>query len=74
MTYRAERFFDAFTFALGGVSVASSFGMMPIVASDRIARAWDARLRDVRSDSAAHRAPHSPAAISAPCAAGQGAA
>ncbi len=36
---------DAFALALGGVSVKSAHGAMPIVASDRINAAWDERLR-----------------------------
>ena len=36
---------DAFALALGGVSVKSAYGAVPIVASDRINAAWDERLR-----------------------------
>ena len=36
---------DAFALALGGVSVKGAYGVMPIVANDRINAAWDERLR-----------------------------
>ena len=43
---------DAFSLALGGVSVKSAYGAMPIVANDRINAAWDEKLR---TGSAEHR-------------------
>ena len=55
MTYKAERFLDAFTFALGGASIASSFAAMPIVANDRIAKAWAARLTGAEDTAPAPR-------------------
>lgn len=45
MTSKVKRYMDAFTFALGGVSVASAYGALPIVANDRINAAWDEKLR-----------------------------
>ena len=44
MTSKLERRVDAFTFALGGTGIASSWFPMPVVASDRIAKAWDLHL------------------------------
>ena len=48
---------DAFSLALGGVAVKSAYGAIPVVASDRINAAWDARLRDTQEDRSPDVAP-----------------
>lgn len=45
MKNNTHRRLDAFTFSLGGASVASSYGPITVVANDRIAKAWDQRLK-----------------------------
>ena len=49
MKANAKRRFDSFTFWLGAVPVVSSFASIPMVSSDRIARAWDERLAGTTS-------------------------
>ena len=45
MINKVKNRLDGFALALGGVSVKSAYGAVPIVASDRINAAWDERLR-----------------------------
>ena len=35
---------DAFTFSLGGMAAINSYAIAPIIANDRINKAWDRRL------------------------------
>ena len=53
MIYRTNVRHDAFSFSLAGMSVVGSAVAPPIVASDRISRAWDAKLGGGASDSPA---------------------
>jgi len=55
MRSNTNRRLDAFTFSLGGISVASSFAAIPVVADNRIAKAWDARLSGADSATLASR-------------------
>ncbi len=55
MKSNAHRRLDAFTFSLGGVSVASSFAAIPVVADNSITKAWDARLSGVEGAKLAPR-------------------
>ena len=50
MIYKTKVRHDAFSFSLAGMSVVAPFGVPPIVASDRIARAWNAKLSGGESD------------------------
>ena len=45
MINKVKNRLDVFSLALGGVSVKSAYGAMPIVANDRINAAWDEKLR-----------------------------
>ena len=45
MIYRTKVRHDAFTFSLAGMPVMASFIAPPIIASDRISKAMDARLK-----------------------------
>ena len=45
MINKVKNRLDAFALALGGVSVKSAYGVVPIVANDRINAAWDEKLR-----------------------------
>lgn len=45
MSHRDKGRLDRFAFALGSVGVASSYAAIPVVPNDRIAAAWDERLR-----------------------------
>ena len=53
MIYRTNVRHDAFSFSLAGISGVGSAIAPPIVASDRISKAWDAKLSGGASDSPA---------------------
>lgn len=44
MNHREKSRLDRFAFALGSFGIASSYAVIPVVADDRIAAAWDERL------------------------------
>lgn len=44
MNHREKSRLDRFAFALGSFGIASSYAVIPVVANDRIAAAWDERL------------------------------
>ena len=44
MNHREKSRLDRFAFALGSFGIASSYAVIPVVANDRIAAAWDQRL------------------------------
>ena len=50
MINKVRNRFDAFSLALGGVSVKSAYGGIQIVPNDRINAAWDERLREQTDD------------------------
>ena len=43
MGHKDESGLDRFAFALGSFGIASSYAAIPVVPSDRIAKAWDER-------------------------------
>ena len=53
MIYKTKVRHDAFSVSLAGMSVVAPFGAPPIVASDRITKAWNAKLSGGESDSPA---------------------
>ena len=44
MYHKEKSRLDRFAFALGSFGIAGSYGVIPVVADDRIAAAWDKRL------------------------------
>ena len=52
MIYKAKVRHDAFTFSLAGLPVVASVIAPPIVASDRLSKAMDARIRTASTGSA----------------------
>ena len=50
MFYKEKAASDAFAFALGGIATVGAFAPVPVVASDRINKAWDERLSQPKDD------------------------
>jgi len=50
MTEKAKSGRDAFTFSLRGMMTIASFSVAPVIAQDRINRAWDEKLSRVQED------------------------
>lgn len=53
MSNKRNFFRDRFTFSLRGMTATASFFITPVVADDRINKAWDEKLSRERADSAA---------------------
>ncbi len=55
MSNKRNIFRDRFTFGLRGMTATASFFITPVVADDRINRAWDEKLSGKSADTAADR-------------------